>query len=344
VTDLLRVAAALIFLLVKGPEDLWIAYGGSVVLSTLAAFFDGAKTSATANIVGSRGLLAGTALMFSSRFLLMALGSAFGGIAVAKFGHEVAFVINAASFLISAYSIWLIPDDATRESALNPAERDSFYSDMKEGVGFVFKVPLVLTIVMMNFIWAVGGGAVNIIAERLGGVYFAEREGWEPNMAVAIVMATSGAGLFLGTLIAHRVGTFLELNKLTKPFIGWTLIVHGVLFGIAGYMPSLWIAGLMFFLSRLIVGVEYAVQETMFQRALPDYIRGRISTLDRGLEITMFSISTFVSGLAFNLMSPPLITLISGIISATSGLVWFFRSRSGSHSPERAEAFAENEA
>jgi hypothetical protein len=98
------------------------------------------------------------------------------------------------------------------------------------------------------------------------------------------------------------------------------------LFSIGGLMPSLWLLAVFCFVSRVIVGVEYAVQETMFQRSLPDYIRGRISTLDRGAEITMFSLSSYFASLAIYGISPQTLTIISGILSASSGIVWFMRS------------------
>jgi hypothetical protein len=79
------------------------------------------------------------------------------------------------------------------------------------------------------------------------------------------------------------------------------------------------------------VGVEYAVQETMFQRSLPDFIRGRISTLDRGAELTMFGVSSYVASEAMFYISPITLTIISGILSASSGVVWFMREK-----PERA--------
>ena len=87
VTDLARVAVALMYLLVDEPDSLWIAYLATVLLSTFGAFFEGAKNATTPNLTGSDGLLAGTALMFSSRFLLMAVGSALGGWAAAAFGY-----------------------------------------------------------------------------------------------------------------------------------------------------------------------------------------------------------------------------------------------------------------
>jgi hypothetical protein len=81
------------------------------------------------------------------------------------------------------------------------------------------------------------------------------------------------------------------------------------------------------FVSRAIVGVEYAVQETMFQRSLPDFIRGRISTLDRGAELAMFSLSSYLSSLAMYQITPQLLTVISGLLAGTAGVVWFARER-----------------
>ena len=81
------------------------------------------------------------------------------------------------------------------------------------------------------------------------------------------------------------------------------------------------------FVSRAIVGVEYAVQETMFQRSLPDYIRGRISTLDRGAELTVFGLMSYAAGGLMFYTTPQTLTVMSGILSALSGVVWFVRQR-----------------
>src|SRR4051812_22853638 len=114
-TDLARAGTAVMFLIVTSPRNLWIAYLATVLLSVFGAFFEGAKNASTPNLTGKEGLLAGTALMFSTRFLLMAVGSALGGWAAAIFGYKAAFLINAASFLVSAFTVWLIPEEATRD-------------------------------------------------------------------------------------------------------------------------------------------------------------------------------------------------------------------------------------
>lgn len=331
-SDLIRVFVALAFLLVTSAEDLWIAYLATVLLSTFGAFFEGAKNAATPNMTGKDGLLAGTALMFSTRFLLMAIGAALGGFAAAYFGYKVAFIINAASFAVSAFSVWLIPEEATRddETALRMKDklaRQSFFTELKEGFHYTVNNHFALTILIMNVIWATGGGAINVVFERMGGIYFAQKESWNPDLAVGILWFASGLGLFLGMMIAHRTEAILERRKSHSSFIGWALIIHGILFSIGGVMPSLWLLGLFCFFSRAIVGVEYAVQETMFQRSLPDYIRGRISTLDRGAEMTIFGLSSYFASLAIYGMSAQTLTVISGILSASAGIVWFLREK-----------------
>ncbi len=351
-SDLSRVFVALAFLLVSSAENLWIAYLAMSLLSTFGAFFEGAKNASTPNLTGKDGLLAGTALMFSTRFLLMAIGSALGGFAAVLFGYKIAFLINAASFAVSAFSVWLIPEEATREKKYaknydetvvtapitaaggfsqteisSEPKRESFIFELKEGLRYTVENHFALTILLMNVIWATGGGAINVIFERMGGVYFAAKDNLSPDLAVALLWTTGGFGLTLGMLIAHRTSNWLDRNNSHSAFIGWSLIIHGILFAIGGFMPGLWMFMIFTFVSRAIIGVEYAVQETMFQRSLPDYIRGRISTLDRGAEMTIFGLSSYFSSELMFYISPQLLTVISGILSASAGIVWFLRTK-----------------
>jgi MFS family permease len=335
-TDLARVVIALSFLLVTRPEDLWIAYLATILLHTFGAFFEGAKNAAAPNLTGKDGLLAGVALLFSTRFLLMAVGSALGGWAAAVFGYEAAFVINAASFFISAVTVWMIPEHATRDDhtaakMAGTEPRESYWTELREGVHYAFRNHFAFTILLMNVIWATGGGSINMIFERLGGVHFSATEGWNPDLAVALMWTATGLGLTVGMLVAHRASIYLDRKHWHRTFIGWTLIIHGLLFSVGAFMPTLFLFCVIVFVSRAIVGVEYAVQETMFQRSLPDFIRGRISTLDRGAELTMFGLSSYVAGGMMYYISPETLTIISGLISAFAGVVWFVREKGRAH-------------
>lgn len=335
VTDVLRVVVALAFLFVRTREDLWIAYLSTVVLTILTAFFEAAKNASVPNITGEQDLLAGNALMFSSRFLFMSIGSALGGWTAANVGYFAAFLINAASFLVSAYSVWLVPDEETRQRASTAADTSSrkiysgYWTDIREGWAYIVTHGPVATILAANIVWALGGGAINLISDRLGALVFAGENGMSQDAAVAALYFASGMGLFIGMMIARRVGIFFEVKGRTIAFIGWSLVAQGIVFALTGLMPSLWLACVMIGLSRVILGAEFAVQEAMLMRLVPDHLRGRVSTSDRAAELMIWSISTAIAGWSLHLINSRTLTVISGLLSGVAGVMWLFLFVSG---------------
>ncbi len=205
-TDLLRVAVALGFLLVKRPEDLWIAYVCTALLSFFGTFFEAAKNAAVPNITGERDLLAGNALMFSSRFLLMSLGAALGGWTSSKVGYSAAFIINALSFVLSAYSVWLVPDEETRQKpsaeVVSENRKKSLYSgywsDIREGWSYIVRHAPVATILLVNIVWATGGGAINLIVGSTRRVCVCGREWNQCGFGDRCVVLRERVGLVRG--------------------------------------------------------------------------------------------------------------------------------------------------
>lgn len=326
VSDLARVAVAFGFLLVRTPDDLWIAYLCTALLSFFGAFFEAAKNAAVPNITGERDLLAGNALMFSSRFLLMSFGAALGGWTAATVGYRAAFIVNAVSFLGSALSVWMIAEHETRQhpaAVTTEAEnvRRSYWSDIREGWVYIVMHAPVATIIMMNLLWASGGGASNLIADRLGGIVFAGQWGISGDAAVAWFFFAGGLGLFIGMMVARRVGTHFQVTGNTTGFLGWSLIIQGILFALIGVMPNLWLACLLLFLGRILLGAEFAVQETLLMRLVPDHLRGRVGTTDRAAELLVWSLSTAVAGWSLHSITPRTLTVICGLLSATSGML-----------------------
>jgi MFS family permease len=326
-TDLLRVLVALGFLFVRRPQDLWIAYVCTALLSLFGAFFEAAKNAAVPNITGERDLLAGNALMFSSRFLLMSFGAALGGWTSAHFGYQAAFVINAVSFLASAYSVWLVPDDETRAPLTQEGTEPrkiyaGYWTDIREGWKYIVEHRPVAAILGANILWATGGGSINLIADRLGALVFAVENKMEPDTAVAALYVAGGFGLFGGMMIARRVGAYVEVKGIMIGFIGWSLIAQGIIFAVMGVMPMLWMASVLLFVSRLILGAEFAVQETLLMRLVPDNLRGRVSTTDRAAEMLIWSLSTAVAGWSLQFITARTLTVICGLLSGIAGVMW----------------------
>ena len=78
-------------------------------------------------------------------------------------------------------------------------------------------------------------------------------------------------------------------------------------------------------------------------RAIPDDLRGRVMTTDRAAEISIFSLSNLVAGWSLYAISPQTLTLVSGVLSAVSGLFWFVRVRTGKTVAPEAETKALDE-
>jgi MFS family permease len=330
-SDAARAIVVLGFLLVRGPEDLWIVYACTILSSLLGALFEAAKNAAVPNLAGDEGLLAANALMFSSRFLLMSVGAALGGATAARFGYTTAFIVDSISFVVSAYYVWLIPSHEMRQERGEREAGDGVkrmkrrlrvFADMREGWAYIVGHPLVFAIIGINILWATGGGACNLIYERLGAVVFARPGEARADANVAALYTVVGAGLFIGMMLARRIGAHVELHRATAPFMGVMLIAHGIFFALAGLMPTLLLSGAMIFMSRLVVAVEFAVQETLMMRMLPDGLRGRVFTTDRAAEVLVMSVSMMAAGWSLRAVSPRIVTLISGLLSASPGVMW----------------------
>jgi MFS family permease len=180
----------------------------------------------------------------------------------------------------------------------------------------------VATILGINIIWAVGGGASNLIADRLGALVFAPENGIREDSAVAALYFASGLGLFFGMIFARRVGAYFELKQGTIGFIGWSLFAQGIIFGVSGVMPSLWASCVLLMVSRVLLGAEFAVQETLLMRLVPDHLRGRVSTTDRAGEMLIWAFSTAIAGWSLHSITPRTLTVVAGFLSGVSGLTW----------------------
>ena len=75
-------------------------------------------------------------------------------------------------------------------------------------------------------------------------------------------------------------------------------------------------------ISRLLLGAEYAVQDTLLVRLLPDNLRGRVITTDRATEMLIMTFSTAIAGWSLHTITPRTLTVISGLLSSLSGLTW----------------------
>jgi MFS family permease len=357
-SDLLRAGVALMFVVAGLIGSPWLVIACSALNASLSMFFESAKNASIPNLVTARELLTANVLMFSTRFLQYTLGSALGGLTAAQFGYDTAFVLNAASFVASAIFIAVIPAKAMRKqpaggklgvsesleslAVVDPMSVDSeaglpvagsevsvdqprvqsgrFWNDVREGLKYIWATPFVRGVIMVNVGWATGGGMTAILFDRIGGHEFAG--GGPGDWFVAALFSAGGVGVFFGMLLARRVGQWTVETRRAGLFIGWALLAHGILFAAGGLMPTLTAMAVFVALSRVVLGAEFGVQETMMVRVLPDDYRGRVFTTDRSLEWSTMALATIITGWLLSWFSPRSLMIASGLLSASPGLIW----------------------
>jgi hypothetical protein len=72
----------------------------------------------------------------------------------------------------------------------------------------------------------------------------------------------------------------------------------------------------------VLLGAEFAVQETLLMRLVPDHLRGRVSTSDRAAEMMIWAFSTAAAGWSLHVITPRMLTVVSGVLSGTAGILW----------------------
>src|SRR4030095_13421426 len=105
VSDLLRAVVVLGFLFVRRADQLWIIYVLTVLQLGLSTFFEPAKTAAIPSIVEPRELVTANAISSVTWSAMLTLGAAMGGLMTSKFGTDVGFIVEAATYNLSAVLI-----------------------------------------------------------------------------------------------------------------------------------------------------------------------------------------------------------------------------------------------
>ena len=252
-------------------------------------------------------------------------------------GYRPADLVEAAGATMPERTQGHSTTSTSSESALG-----RILGDLREGMAYIWATPFVRALILANIGWATGGGMINLLYDRIGGHMFVRGPGNRGDWSVAALYTSAGAGLCIGLGLARRVGDRLRGRRSGALFIGGTLLLYGLVFALAGLMPSLYLMALCVSASRVMIGLEFGVHETFMMRVLPDDLRGRVFTTDRSLELAMVTISMMATGWLLTRFDPRTLMIASGLLSASPGVFWLLAMwLSGFTVPARALALSE---
>src|SRR6476646_9367280 len=152
VSDLARALVVLGFLFVRRPDQLWIIYVLTVFQLGLSTFFEPAKTAAIPSIVEDRELVAANAISSVTWSAMLTIGAALGGFITGLFGTNVAFVLDAATYLLSAALIASIRVQKRRKRVRQKLTlgRALGINETIEGIKYVKDRPRVLAVLLVK--------------------------------------------------------------------------------------------------------------------------------------------------------------------------------------------------
>lgn len=307
--DLVRCFIVLGMLLVRTPSMVWLVYPLLLVETIGAAFFEPAHSSVIPNIVPENQVLTANALASITWSFCLAAGASLGGIAAVWLGRDAVFVLNACSFLLSA---WLIrrmsfaEPHAANRPPLRARELVEF-TPILEGIRYIRRDPRILATVFVK-----GGigllGANNVLLPILGErVFPVKLAGLDHSRAALLGMSMLMGARGVGSLLGPLIGTRWAGESHSRLRIG---ILAGFVIAAASYVclgvsTSLAIAICAVVAAHAGSSTNWVFSSTLLQIYTEDRFRGRVFSADVGICMLAMSASSYLAGVAIDFGVPP---------------------------------------
>ena len=325
--DVVRFFIVLGMLLVRTPSMVWLVYPLLFVETVAAAFFEPAHSAVIPNIVPEQQVLAANALASVTWSFCLAAGAALGGVFAVWLGRDAVFVLNAFSFLVSAWLIRRMQFSEPHASGL-PAlrARELFeFTPVLDGFRYIRSQPrLFATVFVKGGIGLLGANNVllPILGERVFPVKVAGMDHGRASMlGMSMLMGARGAGALIGTLLSGRWAG----DHQSRMRMG---ILGGFLFAAAGYLvlgtsTSLAVAIVAVMAAHAGSSTNWVFSSTLLQVYTEDRFRGRVFSADYGLCMLGISASSYLAGVAIDLGVPPRTFAVAiGLVMLIPAAAW----------------------
>ena len=319
--DLIRGVLVLGLLLVRTREQVWLAYVVMALTVTGSAFFEPARTATIPNVTSKEELMPANALSSATWAAMLAVGASIGGLVTAIAGRNIAFVINAASFFVSAWFISRTRYDST--PAAKPPLKGwlalSGMSDLIEGLSYVRQSAHVLALMFVKAGWGLAGGVLlllTVFGQRVFPVAGSTAAG------IGVLYGARGIGAGLGPMaLRWMLG---QTPTTMRRAIGPAYFIVGgfyVALAAAGTLPT---AAVCVLLAHFGGSILWVFSTVLLQMEVPDQFRGRVFAVELALVTLTSSVSSYITAYALDGLgwSPHSLSFALGVGFAVPGVLW----------------------
>jgi MFS family permease len=336
--DLIRMVIVLAMLLVRSRSMVWLVYPLLLLETIMAAFFEPARSSVIPNITTREDLVLANTLSSTTWSMNLVLGAALGGLIAALLGRDAVFVINAASFLISALFIQGMRFQEPHAEKAEPLRLADLIdlSPITEGIRYVRRdARLLATIFVKAGMLVIGPSWV--VFTVMGQRDFALRwVGLTPQrgamLGMSLLMAARGLGALLGPLLAApwagRDDRKLRLGILAGFF------AEALGYAVLALTGKLWLACLCITFAHLGGSTVWVFSTTLLQLNTDDRFRGRVFAADLGFTMLTIAIGAFLAGRFVDWGVPAkTVASMSGLLMLVPALTWAWLMRNWKQQP-----------
>ncbi|MBI5840122.1 MAG: MFS transporter [Chloroflexi bacterium] len=304
-------ALALGLLTQFGSITIWHIYALTALQAVAVAFDGPARQALIPNLVPQKDLPNAFSMTFTSFQIGSVLGPALTGFVIAFAGQEAVYYFNAISFVAVLFALVMIGD--VPQKFAEKAAGVSVQS-IREGIRFILSKPIILSSMLLDFVatfFASANTLMPIIAKDVLNVGVVE---------YGYLSAAQAVGAVIAALVISQVK---ELRRQGQLFIV-SVVVFGlatILFGGTSFFVVAWCA---LAATGAADAVSTIIRNTIRQLQTPDYIRGRMTSVNQIFFQGGPQLGEIEAGTVAQLFGAPF-AVISGGIGCIVGLfliVW----------------------
>ncbi|UQI44832.1 MFS transporter [Streptomyces sp. HU2014] len=305
--DLTQATALVLLLLSPDAGRVPLLFALAVVTGACSTLSQVALRSSVPEIVGPGLRTRANGLLVTGRSLAMIAGFASSGVVVAGLGYHYAFALDAATFVVSATVLFLLPI-RTRAAAEPDAPEKPEPGAAEWGVRFLLRTaPLLAVMIAVRAVDGLGSSSHNVALP----IYSDSLNPGHPATFVSQFWATWA----LGNIVAQQLcGRFLTKGRRSpgeRAFaVGSCVMSAGFILVFCGLPTVPAIA------AALVAGAADGFTEIVYVtrlQAAPDAQRGRLFGLSASAENTGFGLGMIVSAALLDHFAPlPVVSVFHG--------------------------------
>jgi MFS family permease len=287
------------------PSLVWI-FLLTGVASSLSAMERPARSAMIPDLVGMDNIPAAMAVRQLAFQVTAIAGPALGGVLIAAWDVTWVYVIDALSFVAALIAMRWVPN-------LPPQKRndDSNWSAIRDGLAFVLRTPVLLSIFLIDFVAMVFGMPRAVFPALAEDVFRMGAEG------VGLLYAAPAVGALIGVLFTGWV-PLVDRRGLA---VIVSVAVWGFAIALAGF--SLFSLALTLFFLALAGAADVVsaiFRSTMLQEVTPAELRGRVNAVNLLVVTGGPRLGDFEAGAVASVTSPQASVVIGGLLCVVSSL------------------------